>query len=213
MNAVPLPPFPERHAADALPAAPCLVAMLDAVDYPMILLDRDCVLHANRMALEALRGKGLLRIEAGRLGACVPTEQRLMIEAIDAAQRRGMRRLIVLSGSGAPLHLALLPIGEATDGASAVLMILARPGLCPDLTVGFFARRHGLTPAETNVLDLLCRGLRVGQIAMQLGVKMATVRTQVSAIRTKTGAASIGDMLHQISLLPPMVCRPALVPA
>ena len=62
--------------------------------------------------------------------------------------------------------------------------------------------------AEVHVLQALCTGLPPARIAAQFGVKLATVRTQVAAIRSKTDAASIRDLVSRVASLPPIV--PAL---
>lgn len=47
-----------------------------------------------------------------------------------------------------------------------------------------------LSPREGQVLTLACRGLNDQQIAMALGIKNGTVRTYVSRLLIKTGAAN-----------------------
>ena len=64
----------------------------------------------------------------------------------------------------------------------------------------------GLTPAESTVLELLSDGLQPSDIARANAVGMTTVRTQIKGIRDKTCTASIRGLLHQVALLPPMVC-------
>jgi DNA-binding CsgD family transcriptional regulator len=71
-----------------------------------------------------------------------------------------------------------------------------------------YARRHGLTAAEMHVLRALCEGLPPAEIAAEFGVKLATVRTQVASIRSKTEAASIRELVSRVAALPPIV--PAL---
>ena len=90
-------------------------------------------------------------------------------------------------------------------GPALVAAVFGRRRLCEPMSVQWFARAHGLTPAETRVLELLCEGLDPRDIATLNEVGMATVRTQVNAIRDKTGAASIRALLQQLATLPPMV--------
>jgi len=54
----------------------------------------------------------------------------------------------------------------------------------------------------------LCRGLSIPEIAQDHGVAQSTVRSQIKALREKTGSASIRHLLQRINSLPPMV--PAL---
>ncbi|HRD99451.1 MAG TPA: helix-turn-helix transcriptional regulator, partial [Rubrivivax sp.] len=62
----------------------------------------------------------------------------------------------------------------------------------------------GLTPAEGRVLALLCAGVRPVEIARCQRVAVATVRTQISSARRKTGAASIRELVRQVAVLPPL---------
>jgi len=58
---------------------------------------------------------------------------------------------------------------------------------------------------EQQVLAALCDGQRAKEIAVRLAIGEATVRTHVNNIKTKTGCASIVDIVKQVSRLPPMV--------
>jgi DNA-binding CsgD family transcriptional regulator len=77
--------------------------------------------------------------------------------------------------------------------------------VCEQLSVHGFARAHGLTAAETRVLEALCNGAKPNEIADRQGVLISTVRTQIGSIRAKTGAQSIPDLVRQVAVLPPLV--------
>lgn len=105
-------------------------------------------------------------------------------------------------------HAAHGPHGShGSDGSHGplTLLVIGRRHLCERLSVQCFARAHRLTPAESNVLELLCEGLDPRDIATLNGVGIATVRTQVNRIREKTGAASIRRLIGQVATLPPML--------
>ena len=51
----------------------------------------------------------------------------------------------------------------------------------------------------------LCEGLDVQDIASAHGVSVCTVRTQVRALRLKTGAGSIRLLVQRVAALPPLV--------
>ena len=87
----------------------------------------------------------------------------------------------------------------------AVLLVLGKRQVCGQLAVQWFARVHGLTPAETRVLESLCNGLEPREVAQLNHVGLATVRTQIGSIRAKTGADSIRSLVGQVAKLPPMV--------
>jgi DNA-binding CsgD family transcriptional regulator len=94
--------------------------------------------------------------------------------------------------------------GRAASGA-LTLLVLSKQHFCQSLSVQAFARGASLTPAETRVLEMLCDGAMPNEIAKQAGVAVCTVRSQIGSIRTKTGTASIGELVRQVSLLPPML--------
>jgi DNA-binding CsgD family transcriptional regulator len=191
----------------ALPNA-MLGPLLDEIDYGLMLLDAEGVrvLVANRAArLECAAGRAL-RLDGERLLAAHPGDAApLAIAVLDAA--RGRRSLIALGGDEEPLTLAAVPVA-LTGTRHSALLIIGRRQLCETLSVDMFARRHGLTSAESHVLRALCDGLAPAGIAAQSGVSVSTVRTQVAAIRSKTAAGSIRELVRRVAALPPIV--PAL---
>ena len=54
---------------------------------------------------------------------------------------------------------------------------------------------HRLTPRETQVAQLLCRGLENGPVARHLGISPGTVKTHVRNIYRKVGISSRIAML------------------
>ena len=73
------------------------------------------------------------------------------------------------------------------------------------LTLRLFARNHGLTPAEEMVLAEACKGVGADDIAGQLEVGVATVRTQLASIRRKTHCGNLRQLFRQLAVLPPLV--------
>jgi DNA-binding CsgD family transcriptional regulator len=110
------------------------------------------------------------------------------------------------------LSLAIVPVGETLEAGrteGSALLVFGRRQVCEPLSVQFFAREHRLTTAETAVLHGLAEGLRPAEIAKDAGVPMSTVRTQITSIRLKTGARSIGELVRLVTVLPPIVPLPA----
>ena len=108
-------------------------------------------------------------------------------------------------GSGQLLALAL-PLENATDKPhpqpGACMLLLARHGQAavPD----FVMRIFGLSPAEARLLPLLLRGCTPQQIAQELGVKVTTVRSQLSSVFAKTGATRQQDLIRLLGRVPPV---------
>jgi DNA-binding CsgD family transcriptional regulator len=179
-----------------------LASALDEVDYGIALLDASAhVLHMNRQASKLLlQANGPLHIVQGQLRTRDSAESSALLEALSAAARRGLRRLLSHACGESRQIAALVPV----QPGCAVLM-LGRAKVCEDISLQWFARTHALTVAETRVLAALGRGVAPSEIARIQGVKLSTVRTQIGAIRDKTGTGSIIDLVRLVAALPPIM--------
>jgi DNA-binding CsgD family transcriptional regulator len=185
-------------------------ATLDELDYGMLLLnDTQQVVHVNHAARVELDGDHPLQLLGHELRARHPHDIPALQAALQNAAQRGLRKLLTLGAGASRLSASVVPLGDAMT-----LLILSKRQVCESLSVQGFARAHGLTPAETRVLVELCQGVPPGEIAAELGVGIATVRSQIGSIRQKTGAASIRNLVRQVAVLPPLmsVLRHALKP-
>lgn len=202
----------ERRPAAALPHGPMVVrsvpaiglllaAALDEVDYGLALADPEArPLHLNHRAGQWLAEGGALALRDGRIAAQDTQDAAAFTRAVRDAAERGLRRLITVGRGDARRCAAVVPVQPGV----AALMI-GRSSLCEDLSLQCFARAHALSDAETRVLAGLGRGQAPAAIAQDHGVALSTVRTQVGAIRAKTGAGSIRDLLRMVAALPPML--------
>jgi DNA-binding CsgD family transcriptional regulator len=184
-----------------LPLGGLLARALDEVDFGIVLVAADgAVLHLNHRAQHALCAEQGLQLIGNRLHAGDPRSLARLQHALHDAAQRGLRRLLAL-GQGDDRQLAaLVPV---QPGVAALL--LGRTSVCEDLSLQCFARSHELTAAETRVLAALGRGVAPAEIAREQGVKISTVRTQISAIRQKTGTSTITALVRLVAGLPPMV--------
>lgn len=180
--------------------------LLDEVDYGIVVLDWDGrVLYLNQAARSRLQGTQALRLEGGELVATHPRDAALLAGAVRAAAVQGLRRMVRVGPQAQPLALAVVP-GPHCPGPNRhrVLVMLPRRQLCEPLSTYGFARDHGLSAAETQVLQLLCDGHQPIAIAGLQGVAIATVRTQIASIRIKTDTATIGELIQRVARLPPI---------
>lgn len=196
-------------AAGAVPGA-VLAQMLDELDCGLLLVAGNAQVmflnHAASCELDAGHPLQLLgrTLRAGRPQDVAPLAQAL------AAARRGSRRMVVLGEGRRRVSVTFAPLREcvaerAGDPVGVCAVSLGRRSMCEALQLETFARTMGLTPAETRVLGQLCEGTRPADIARRQGVRIATVRTQISSIRAKTGTASIREIERMLALLPPLV--------
>lgn len=191
-------PAPAPHPAAAAEWTESLTpAMLDELDYPMMMLGRGLTLRwANRVAQWLLERGAPLKRDGARLQPNDADERIAFAQAVATAIDRGLRRWLTLGGQA----FAVVPLGE-----SGALVIGGRSSLCQALSIDGFARQCGLTSSEAQVLHALCAGQSPTQIARERGVKLSTVRTQLGALRTKVGASDIRAVVRLVATLPPMV--------
>jgi DNA-binding CsgD family transcriptional regulator len=214
-------------------AVATLTAVLDEIDHGVIVVDlpSGLVRHVNRQARDECRHHGTLDLADGH--AVVPDAlgQRGLLSAFSQALL-GRRTLLSLRphcsrvvreaaagassdgasghpdlGSAGQVSMAVVPlprVGEAAGETAQAMLVFGKRQGSDALSVGFFARLHGLTPTEDAVLLSLCRGTKPSDIAKEHGVAISTVRTHVNSIRLKTGTSSIRDLVHKVSTLPPM---------
>ena len=185
--------------------------LLDEIDYGIFVLSaQGRLLYANHAAQDHLKGAGGLRVERGELLLASLRDTQALGLAIRAAASQGLRRMVLARAAPQRLALALAVVpGPRGPGAAAlpcnrVLVMLPRRRLCQPLSTYGFARDHGLSAAESQVLHLLCDGLQPTEIAQLHGVAITTVRTQIASIRTKTDAPTVGELIQRIARLPPI---------
>ena len=122
------------------------------------------------------------------------------------AAQRGQWSMLSLRRGGRTQAVAVVPLGSngSSVGGATAALLLGSDGRPSRLALQFFSQNSGLTPAEAVVLDALCAGMKPAQIALAGGVAVCTVRSQISAVRAKTGARSVSDLMRTVSGLPPI---------
>jgi DNA-binding CsgD family transcriptional regulator len=184
-----------------------ILQMLDEIDYGMILMSDDLqVLHVNKAAHRDLDEHHPLQLMGNQLGARLTADANALREALVGATERGFRKILRLGEHAERTSVAFVPLVPLDhDDRHAVVLLMERRRVCPDLSVDWFARAHHLTLTESQVLKYLCTGMRPAEVAKRQGVALSTVRSQIGSIRTKTSADSIRELVHQVSVLPPLV--------
>jgi DNA-binding CsgD family transcriptional regulator len=184
-----------------------LLRSLDHVGRGMLLVGAGAqLLHANRLASLALADSHPLHIDQGCLQARNPADRPRLAAALQAAMQRGLRQLLHLGEGAHCVTVAVLPIDG--EGGGAALVSLEQPRRAQrtqDLAVQCYARQHGLTAAETAVLEALMDGQTPSDVARAKQVAVSTVRTQIGQLRLKTGTRSIRQLLDLVGGLPPMM--------
>lgn len=200
---------PERRGGASAGLVRLLSCVLDEIDYGLVLLSADGkVIHANHAAATelALDTSGL-EIKAERLKCREAGDQDKLKDALDLAQRQGRRSMLRLGLTGtSSLSIVPLPVALSRNSRGhAVLVTMQRNRIVETLSVSAYARAHGLSQREEQVLALLCDGLRAADIADHLKLSQATVRSHVHNLKAKTGCNSMLEVVKQVAVLPPMV--------
>ena len=186
--------------------ATLLLQVLDEVDYGILLVDTlGRILHANHLARHELAAGAVVRSDDAMLCTSTPGENETLMLALQRACL-GHRVLLDLGQGSKLLSVAFVPLAHPLEaGREIALVMFGKREVCQTLTMSYFARSHGLTRAEEQVLGEICTGEKAEKIARKLGVGVATVRTQVSSIRRKTRTATVRQLIKLIALLPPLV--------
>lgn len=184
-----------------------LAAALDELDYGMLLLtDSGHVVRVNHAAQVELDGQHPLQLLGREVRARHAHDVVPLHTALQNAAQRGLRKLLPLGEGANRVSVSVVPLcTEHVSGEASTLLILGKREVCEPLSVQGFARSHRLTPAETRVLVVLCQGVPPTEAAAELGVGIATVRSQIGSIRQKTGAESIRALVRQVAVLPPLM--------
>ncbi|MBG9388515.1 helix-turn-helix transcriptional regulator [Caenimonas aquaedulcis] len=162
------------------------------------------MLHASQPARHELSRRRILFISEGRLMACTPEGAHVLQEAL-AKVAEGKRSLVELvAPSGPGLTLALLPLKGGSSRSPRAAILLARASVCDSLMLCFFARNHGLTSTEEQVLGILCQGSSAPQVAQQLKVAVSTVRSHVRSMCAKTRSSGVRELINRVAVLPPI---------
>lgn len=185
-----------------------MALLMDELAHGVLIVDpTGRLLHANQAARHELARR---RVVVGSLGlgqALGAQDARQLQDAL-AKVAAGKRSLVtVRPGEGAPLSLAVLPLGTGRAGPSAAL-VFSRPAVCESLMLCFFARSHGLTSTEEHVLGILCQGYSAPQVAEQMDVAVSTVRSHVRSLCAKTRSSGVRELVNRVAVLPPVAPTP-----
>jgi DNA-binding CsgD family transcriptional regulator len=182
-----------------------LSLVMDELAYGVLLASaKGQLLHANQTARHELARRKVLSVHDGQLHASDAAQARVLLQALAKAEG-GRRSLIALRAGATRLNVAIVPLRpERPQDPGAVALILSRASVCDAVMLCFFARTHGLTPAEEQVLGILCQGFSAPDIAGQLHVAVSTVRSHVRSLCAKTQCNGVRALVGMVAVLPPI---------
>jgi DNA-binding CsgD family transcriptional regulator len=183
-----------------------LRSVLEEMDNAVVLIDaRRRILHTNRLAQRELASGTALCAIQGVLQVAHSAQLARLAQATRSAEV-GCRVMIDLGAADHPLAVAFVPLDRSSKayGEATIMVVCGKHHLSENRALQFYARSQKLSSAEESVLQALCMGMGPDEIAQQHGVRLSTVRTQITHIRTKTGATSVRALVARVSALPPM---------
>lgn len=177
---------------------------LDALYVASMLLDeRGAIQHCNEPAQALLASLPAGCVRFGRLRSiglrCAPS----VADALASCRPARPVRLAAYLGGERPqvVHATMLDVSGSMrcplpgQHGPRYLLLLELPRVDGRQVAEAVAPLFGLSPAETRVLGGLLQGRPPGGIAQACGTSVATVRTQISSILTKTGCNGQTELL------------------
>ena len=191
-----------REAAERTAAG--IARIMDELVHGVLLASpRGELLHANQAGRDELARREVLAVEEGRLQTADARQSRVLLDALAKAED-GRRSMIDLrGGERASVSIAVVPL-RSDRSQTRVALFLSRASVCDALMLCFFARTHGLTHSEEQVLAILCQGCSAPEIARQLHVAVSTVRSHVRSLCAKTQCNSVRALVRRVAVLPPL---------
>jgi DNA-binding CsgD family transcriptional regulator len=205
-----------------------LAHALDEIACGVIIVDASGqVQHCNLAGQVLLQRGSSLREDQHRLQTAEPADAPRLLEAL-AKAAQGKRSMLTL-GKESQTTVAFVPLDRHHDrhtdryterhannssanaaqakpiASARIALIFSRTGMCEALMMSFFARAYSLTRSEEQILSLLCVGHTAPEMAEQLRVGEATVRTHIRSICQKTHSNGIREVVKRLALLPPLM--------
>lgn len=187
-----------------------LTALADRAATGVLVLDASGkVSFANALARQAIGTPGELAIVDEHLHARSPRVTRLLAEALTHAVQgtpRATRIPVTARGhTGADIFVTPLPTtrGFTRDTRRLALVLVGQRGSVGG-TPGETDLRQlfDLTPAESKVALMLCLGHTPKEVARDLHLSVATVRSHLASVLAKTGTSRQVELIRLLTSLP-----------
>lgn len=194
----------QARVAEALAARDALAAGLDRLSDAAFIIDAVHRIHFLNAAAERLLAADVrVRGSAGKLAFAAARLQSAFQAAVRDAAGEGARcEFFVLPANGAPLaEVAVCPLAAHHALAEAwqaprVLVMISAPRQDAAAIGARMRQLYGLTPAEARLVGKLALGKTLDDIALEARVRESTLRSQLKAIRIKTGTSRQADLVR-----------------
>ncbi|MGB3483231.1 MAG: helix-turn-helix transcriptional regulator [Mycobacterium sp.] len=196
----------ESHLAGLRLEVDDLAAAIDGMRRAVLVVGpNSIVLHCNTRAEALLSRNDGLSLRTGRLVADAndPALQRAVAAATGPMPRSGTsvacQRL-----STRPYIAHVTPfLSEIENGCGRALVVIVDPDDIPTISADLLRRLYGLTAAESEVAVRVGYGQGLAPISEELSLSMATVKTHLHHVFTKTATSRQAELVRLLVSLAP----------
>ncbi len=192
-----------RSDGDRPELAAAAAVALDSLRYGIALIGRDCrVYFINQRGRSLSEQVAGLQLQQGRLVAARAGDAVRLITAVTRIVNGAAGTALHLGcGSARPLSVIIQPLPHAGSWAPEPAMAMVwftDPARLPPVPRERLMQAYGLTGTEAWLASLLLQGRAVGQIAEQLGIRIATARTHLKAVLAKTATHRQSELIYYL---------------
>lgn len=184
--------------------------IFDGMNAGVIVIDANCgIVHANAAGKDILSSGDLLRSVGGRLAAGDANVDQTLRETVAGTEHdteSGAKSIVLpLSARDGERYLAhVLPLTSvarrrASARSAAAAMFVRKAALEAPSPPEVIRSSYNLTPAELRVLLAIVEIGGVPDVAAALGIADTTVKTHLSRLFEKTGAARQADLVKLVA--------------
>ncbi|MDP4029290.1 MAG: helix-turn-helix transcriptional regulator [Gallionella sp.] len=174
---------------------------------PLLLLDKQGkVVFANEQAQDFLEFNDTLKVIDGRL--VVASGEQARLDAL-LGDRRTEETLLGITRPSDKGNLWLIRVPMPLEGNAppdarrpAIALMIHDATAIDQIDLEGFAKVHDLSRAEARIMSLLLEHTSLPPIAQALNVTLHTVRSQLRAIREKTGAHRQAELIRMLMSWP-----------
>lgn len=189
--------------------------LMEELGLAVLALDeRSHVVFANQAAESMLRASACLKLLHGCLTASVAAENDALQSAITRVAKSRKGESLALQGATSATHAFFLNITylpalamRSPFGEASVMVTVRRRSAGALVVAQQLRQAFGLSKAEATVAEALISGKTPDECAAELGVSLATVRTQLRAIYEKTHARNQAEAVSAMLWVLPRRAR------
>lgn len=175
---------------------------LDAVSYGIMVTDGAGRIQLINARAEAIAARcPALSLSSQQLAARDPRQQAMLQALVHSAATRsgGQGGACRLRGPGAGNEVKLMAIPMPLYGGAALVLLDDEESKSKAEFAPLLTQLYRLTPAEAELATLLAQGASTSEAAQHRQVSVATVRTQIKQLLTKTESRRLSDLTRLLA--------------